>query len=139
MSVKDVLGSEGNVEEFLSREDRIYWLYEFDRTRLIWLADHFQIDCPSSLKKALLVQKVREKMEFSVGYSRETELLLLDKRMRMKELELEEKKLNIEVEKLRMEEHEKLEKLKMEEREKEREEREKKGKKYDKRFSFQSS
>ena len=112
MSVEDVLGSESNVEEFLSREDRIDWLYEFDRTRLIWLADHFQIDCPSSLKKALLVQKVREKMEVSVGYSGETELLLLDKRMRMKELDLEDRKLNMEEKKLSID----LEKLKMEER-----------------------
>ena len=114
MSVEDVIGSESNIEEFLSREDRIDWLYEFDRTRLIWLADHFQIDCPSSLKKALLVQKVREKMEFAIGYSGETELLLLDKRMRMKELDLEERKLNMEEKKLSIG----LEKLKMEEREK---------------------
>ena len=124
MSAEDVLESPEGVEDFLNRDDRIDLLYEISKPQLVWVADYLHIETPSALKKALLVQKIKEVIEKEGVSDVHAQAELLEKQMRMKELELEERKLNFEFEKVRLHEERELERLRQQEREREREERE---------------
>ena len=86
MSVEDILNSAEGVGEFLDREDRIDLLYEISKPQLVWVAEYLHIETPSALKKALLVQKIKEKIEIEEESDVNARVELLGRQMRMKEL-----------------------------------------------------